>query len=57
MGRNKQFKMDKPVEESWSEDVKCEVCGKESKAHEIKVYGKQSGRRVLKLKCGHSIFK
>lgn len=57
MGRHKQFKMDKPVDKSLIADVKCPHCGEESKAKEIKVYGNQNGKRLLKLKCGHSIFK
>lgn len=56
MGRHKEFKMEEPVE-GWSEDVKCSVCGKETKARDVKVYGSQPGRKLLKLRCGHSVFK
>lgn len=60
MGRHKEFKIEEHAKkdaEQWPEDVKCSICGYETKAHDIKVYGSQSGRRLLKLKCGHSVFK
>jgi transcription elongation factor Elf1 len=55
MGRHKQFKM-KETSQQWSEDVKCPLCGKETKAQDVKVFGTGTGRQLLALKCGHRLF-
>lgn len=56
MGRHKQFKM-KETGQSWSEDVKCPLYGKETKAQDVKVFGTGTGHQLLALKCGHRLFK